>query len=75
MTFPRVRSSEQSAGVGQVGETISQLDRVTLLNAALVEERAAAADSLKQQALLLVQAVAVFKLNREPRLGMSLAAA
>jgi methyl-accepting chemotaxis protein len=66
-------TSEQSAGVGQVGETISQMDRVTQQNAALVEESAAAADSLKQQASLLVQAVAVFKLNREPRLGMSLA--
>jgi methyl-accepting chemotaxis protein len=67
-------TSEQSAGVGQVGETISQMDRVTQQNAALVEESAAAADSLKQQALQLVQAVAVFKLNRDPRLGMPLAA-
>ncbi len=67
-------TSEQSAGVGQVGETISQMDRVTQQNAALVEESAAAADSLKHQALQLVQAVAVFKLNRDPRLGMPLAA-
>ena len=66
-------TSEQSAGVGQVGEAISQMDKVTQQNAALVEESAAAAASLKQQASLLVQAVAVFKLNREPRLGMSLA--
>jgi methyl-accepting chemotaxis protein len=66
-------TSEQSAGVGQVGETISQMDRVTQQNAALVEESAAAADSLKQQALQLVQAVAVFKLNRQPNLGMPLA--
>jgi methyl-accepting chemotaxis protein len=47
---------------------------VTQQNAALVEESAAAADSLKHQALQLVQAVAVFKLNRDPRLGMPLAA-
>ncbi len=66
-------TSEQSAGVGQVGEAISQMDKVTQQNAALVEESAAAADSLKQQASQLVQAVAVFKLNREPRLGASLA--
>jgi methyl-accepting chemotaxis protein len=67
-------TSEQSAGVGQVGETISQMDRTTQQNAALVEESAAAADSLRQQAAGLVQAVAVFKLAREPRLGLSLAA-
>jgi methyl-accepting chemotaxis protein len=66
-------TSEQSAGVGQVGEAISQMDKVTQQNAALVEESAAAADSLKQQASQLVQAVAVFKLNRVPRLGRSLA--
>jgi len=66
-------TSEQSAGVGQVGEAISQMDKVTQQNAALVEESAAAADSLKQQASQLVQAVAVFKLNRVPRLGASLA--
>ena len=66
-------TSEQSAGVGQVGEAISQMDKVTQQNAALVEESAAAADSLKQQASQLVQAVAVFKLNRVPRLGASMA--
>jgi methyl-accepting chemotaxis protein len=66
-------TSEQSSGVGQVGEAISQMDKVTQQNAALVEESATAAESLKTQALQLVQAVAVFKLDREPRLGMSLA--
>ncbi|MDP3254110.1 MAG: methyl-accepting chemotaxis protein [Hydrogenophaga sp.] len=65
-------TSEQSQGVGQVGEAVSQMDKVTQQNAALVEESAAAADSLKAQALQLVQAVAVFKINREPRLTMSL---
>ena len=55
-------SSEQSIGVGQVGEAITQMDQVTQQNAALVEESAAAAESLKSQALQLVQAVAVFKL-------------
>jgi methyl-accepting chemotaxis protein len=54
--------------VGQVGEAISQMDKVTQQNAALVEESAAAAESLKQQAVQMVQAVAVFKLNRQPRL-------
>ena len=56
-------SSEQSAGVGQVGEAITQMDQVTQQNAALVEEMAAAASSLKSQASDLVQTVAVFKLS------------
>ena len=55
-------STEQSAGVAQVGEAVNQMDRTTQQNAALVEESAAAAESLKVQAQQLVQAVAVFKL-------------
>ncbi len=55
-------SAEQSQGVGQVGEAISQIDQVTQQNAALVEESSAAAESLKQQAQHLVQAVAAFRL-------------
>jgi methyl-accepting chemotaxis protein len=54
---------EQSAGVGQVGEAVSQMDQATQQNAALVEESAAAAESLKQQAQQLVQTVAVFRLG------------
>jgi methyl-accepting chemotaxis protein len=54
-------TSEQSGGLGQVGEAVSQLDRVTQQNAALVEQSAAAAESLKQQAARLVGAVAAFK--------------
>jgi methyl-accepting chemotaxis protein len=56
-------TSEQSRGVGQVGEAVTQMDQATQQNAALVEESAAAAESLKQQAQKLVQAVAVFKLG------------
>ncbi len=56
-------SSEQSAGVGQVGLAITQMDQATQQNAALVEQSAAAAESLKGQAQQLVQAVAVFKLS------------
>ena len=55
-------STEQSLGVAQMGEAIMQMDQATQQNAALVEESAAAADSLKTQAQQLVQAVAVFKL-------------
>ena len=54
-------SSEQSQGVNQVGEAITQMDSTTQQNAALVEESAAAAESLKRQAQDLVQAVAHFK--------------
>ncbi|MFN4359243.1 MAG: methyl-accepting chemotaxis protein [Hylemonella sp.] len=55
-------SSEQSQGVAQVGEAITSMDQTTQQNAALVEEMAAAASSLKTQAQDLVQTVAVFRL-------------
>ncbi|MEP7102264.1 MAG: methyl-accepting chemotaxis protein [Burkholderiales bacterium] len=55
-------SVEQSAGVAQVGEAVTQMDKTTQQNAALVEESAAAAESLKLQAQQMVQAVSVFKL-------------
>jgi methyl-accepting chemotaxis protein len=56
-------SQEQSQGIGQVGDAVSQLDQVTQQNAALVEESAAAAESLKQQAARLAEAVGVFRLQ------------
>jgi len=59
-------SAEQSTGISQVGEAVGQMDQVTQQNAALVEESAAAAESLKGQALQLVQAVATFKLPAGP---------
>ncbi|WP_119964903.1 methyl-accepting chemotaxis protein [Simplicispira lacusdiani] len=58
-------SSEQSTGVSQVGEAITQMDQVTQQNAALVEEMAAAAGSLSHQAKELVGAVSVFKLSQQ----------
>ncbi len=58
-------SAEQSSGISQVGDAVGQMDRVTQQNAALVEESAAAAESLKGQAQQLVQAVAVFKLSHQ----------
>jgi len=54
-------SAEQSAGVGQVGQAIGAMDQTTQQNAALVEESAAAAESLRAQAQQLVQTVAVFR--------------
>ncbi|MET0352241.1 MAG: methyl-accepting chemotaxis protein, partial [Rhizobacter sp.] len=56
-------SSEQSSGVAQVGEAVTQMDQTTQQNAALVEESAAAAESLKVQAGALLTAVSVFKLG------------
>jgi len=56
-------SNEQHLGVSQVGEAVTHMDRTTQQNAALVEEMAAAASSLKSQAQELVQTVAVFRLN------------
>jgi methyl-accepting chemotaxis protein len=58
-------SVEQSAGIGQIGDAVQQLDQVTQQNAALVEESAAAAESLKQQAAELERLVAVFKVEGE----------
>ncbi len=56
-------SSEQSAGVGQVGEAVTNIDHATQQNAALVEQMSAAASSLKSQAQELVRAVSIFKLS------------
>ncbi len=56
-------SKEQSDGVGQIGEAVTQMDQATQQNAALVEEMAAAASSLRTQSTDLVQAVAVFRLS------------
>jgi len=56
-------SSEQSDGIGQVNQAVNQLDQMTQQNAALVEQSAAAAQSLRDQAQRLVGAVQVFKLG------------
>ena len=56
-------TSEQTVGIGQVSNAVSQLDQVTQQNAALVEESAAAADSLNSQVIRLTEAVSAFKLS------------
>ena len=68
-SFPTRRSSdltsasrEQSEGIGQVNVAIAQLDQATQQNAALVEESAAAAASLRAQAERLSGVVAMFTL-------------
>ncbi|MEP6502345.1 MAG: methyl-accepting chemotaxis protein [Betaproteobacteria bacterium] len=55
-------ASEQSQGIGQVNTAVSQLDQVTQQNAALVEESAAAAESLKLQAQQLSETVQRFRI-------------
>ena len=55
-------SHEQSTGIEQVSHAISQMDQTTQQNAALVEEAAAAAQSLQVQATSLVQSVSLFRL-------------
>ena len=61
-------SQEQSQGTGQVSDAIAQLDQVTQQNAALVEESAAAANSLSYKAAELNRLVATFKTGSESQL-------
>ncbi|WP_254504199.1 methyl-accepting chemotaxis protein [Duganella vulcania] len=66
-------SEEQRAGIGQVHEAIAQMDQVTQQNAALVEQAAAAAHALQDQASDLEQVVRIFKLGdaqAAPRLAL-----
>ncbi|MBB3120631.1 methyl-accepting chemotaxis protein [Massilia violacea] len=56
-------SSEQAQGISEVNQAVGQMDDATQQNAALVEEAAAAAESLQRQAISLSEAVAVFELG------------
>jgi len=56
-------SIEQTRGIEQVSQAVTQLDQVTQQNAALVEESAAAAESMKHQAIQLSRTIAVFKVQ------------
>ena len=56
-------SIEQEQGIGQINQAITEMDTVTQQNAALVEEAAAAAQSLQEQSSVLVEVVSVFKLS------------
>ncbi|WP_321956518.1 methyl-accepting chemotaxis protein [Burkholderia cenocepacia] len=58
-------SEEQSSGIDQVARAVAQMDEVTQQNAALVEEAAAAAQSLEEQAARLRETAAVFQLDDE----------
>ena len=57
-------ASSQSAGISEINSSIAALDQMTQQNSALVEESAAAAESLKEQAARLTQVVSTFKLDR-----------
>jgi methyl-accepting chemotaxis protein len=56
-------SREQSTGIEQVTKAVAQMDEVTQQNAALVEQAAAAAESLEDQTRVLAQTVSIFKLS------------
>jgi methyl-accepting chemotaxis protein len=58
-------SVEQSAGIAQVSQTIVEMDQTTQQNAALVEEAAASASAMQEQAARLARAVSVFKLDQD----------
>ncbi len=58
-------STEQTAGIEQINQAIVEMDSVTQQNAALVEQAAAASESMQDQAAMLAQAVAVFRIGNE----------
>jgi methyl-accepting chemotaxis protein len=62
-------SAEQARGITEVNQAVGQIDDVTQQNAALVEQAAAAAASLQEQAGGLAQAVAAFELGEEGAIG------
>ena len=75
MTEISAASVEQTAGIEQINQAVAQMDEGTQQNAALVEEAAAAATSMREQAALLAQAVAVFRIDEAQRQGASAAVA
>ncbi|MDA8503849.1 methyl-accepting chemotaxis protein [Citrobacter sp. Awk 2] len=68
-------SDEQSRGIDQVGLAVAEMDRVTQQNASLVEESAAAAAALEEQASRLTQAVAVFRIQHDQQRARDVATA
>lgn len=62
----RTAADEQAGGIGQVNHALAELDKVTQQNSALVEESAAAAEALKEQAARLAALVETFRLDEQP---------
>jgi methyl-accepting chemotaxis protein len=58
-------TAEQNKGIAEVSQAVTQIDQVTQSNATLVEEAAAAAESLNRQAARLVDAVSLFRIDRQ----------
>ena len=73
MTGISAASTEQSQGIAQVNQAVTEMDGATQQNAALVEEAAAAAQSLREQTVALTDVVSVFKVDRQPALAASAA--
>ena len=69
-----VASSEQSTGLEQINKALTQMDEVTQQNSALVEENAATAKTLEQQAMAMDERIAFFRLNEANAGGASRAA-
>ena len=65
-------SAEQTAGIEQINQAVMQMDAVTQQNAALVEQSAAASESMQEQAAALAQAVAVFRLASDGSASVSI---
>ncbi|SEA41550.1 methyl-accepting chemotaxis protein [Variovorax sp. YR216] len=68
-------SQEQTSGIEQINQAITQMDQVTQQNAALVEEAAAAAGSLQEQATSLVKSVSIFRLGSDNEAARAIAQA
>ena len=62
-------TDEQTKGISEVSQAVTQIDQVTQSNASLVEEAAAAAESLNRQAARLVEAVSLFRIQRAQELA------
>ncbi|MDZ7596147.1 MAG: methyl-accepting chemotaxis protein [Thiobacillus sp.] len=67
MSGTAAASQQQSAGIDQVNQAITQMDEITQQNAALVEQAAAASESMQVQAMKLAQLVDTFKLSESGR--------
>lgn len=68
-------SQEQSSGIDQINQAVTQMDEATQQNAALVEQASAAAESMKDQARILTNAVSVFKFTGQSESIISTSAA
>ncbi|MES2741383.1 MAG: methyl-accepting chemotaxis protein [Pseudomonadota bacterium] len=62
-------TAEQSHGIEEINQAVSQMDEMTQRNAALVEQAAAAAESMQEQAVVLARAVSIFKLSDDQRMA------